>query len=219
MLALNQAVHDPCVRAGGGEHRRARSQAPAGERDPGASSRSARRSSNARCSSSATHSELNSSIPAACRTIFRSTAPRRRRRSRSPRSTPIAPITRSATSTSSRSDAEGHDLKVLEGGAGKFATRAIGAAQFEYGGANIDSRDLLKDFFAFFQDLRYDLYKLRPDGLDADGALRPALGKTSPTRTGSPSAAAEQPLPARRGDGAHQYDKKPPSPGRVTPVM
>jgi len=62
-------------------------------------------------------------------------------------------------------DAEGHDLKVLQGGAGKFATQAVGAAQFEYGGTNIDSRDLLKDFFAFFQELRYELYKVRPGGL------------------------------------------------------
>jgi FkbM family methyltransferase len=62
-------------------------------------------------------------------------------------------------------DAEGHDLQVLLGGVGKFATQAIGAAQFEYGGANIGSRDLLQDFFAFFQDLRYDLYKLRAEGV------------------------------------------------------
>jgi FkbM family methyltransferase len=62
-------------------------------------------------------------------------------------------------------DAEGHDLKVLQGGAGKLATRAIGAVQFEYGGANIESRDLLKDFFLFFHDIRYDLYKLRPTGV------------------------------------------------------
>jgi FkbM family methyltransferase len=62
-------------------------------------------------------------------------------------------------------DTEGHDLKVLQGAREKFTAHAIGIVQFEYGMANIDSRDLLKDFFAFFADLRYDLIKLRAQGL------------------------------------------------------
>lgn len=62
-------------------------------------------------------------------------------------------------------DTEGHDLKVLQGGRGLFAARAVGIVQFEYGMANIDSRDLLKDFFAFFGEFGYDLFKARAKGI------------------------------------------------------
>jgi len=61
-------------------------------------------------------------------------------------------------------DAEGHDLQVLRGGRGMLARRAVGIVQFEYGAANIDSRDLLKDFFDFFAELSYDLLKVRQGG-------------------------------------------------------
>jgi len=61
-------------------------------------------------------------------------------------------------------DAEGHDLKVLRGGHGLFAARAVAVAQFEYGMSNIDSRDLLKDFFAFFAGTRYNLHKIHAEG-------------------------------------------------------
>jgi hypothetical protein len=59
-------------------------------------------------------------------------------------------------------DAEGHDLKVLRGSRELFAKGAIGAAQFEFGGPNIVSGDLLKDFFAFFEAFPYMLYKIHP---------------------------------------------------------
>jgi FkbM family methyltransferase len=61
-------------------------------------------------------------------------------------------------------DTEGHDLKVLRGAAGLIGRHAIRYIQFEYGMANIDSRDLLKDFFALFAGSRYNLHKVHPDG-------------------------------------------------------
>jgi FkbM family methyltransferase len=59
-------------------------------------------------------------------------------------------------------DAEGHDLKVLQGSRELLAKGAISAAQFEFGGPNIVSGDLLKDFFAFFEGFSYALYKIHP---------------------------------------------------------
>jgi FkbM family methyltransferase len=59
-------------------------------------------------------------------------------------------------------DAEGHDLKVLQGAQELLAKGAISAAQFEFGAPNIFSGDLLKDFFAFFEGFGYALYKIHP---------------------------------------------------------
>lgn len=61
-------------------------------------------------------------------------------------------------------DTEGHDLQVLRGAADLIARRAVHFIQFEYGAANVESRDLLKDFFAFFEGTRYNLHKIHPEG-------------------------------------------------------
>jgi FkbM family methyltransferase len=61
-------------------------------------------------------------------------------------------------------DTEGHDLQVLRGAVGLIGRRAIRTIQFEYGSANVDSRDLLKDFFTFFSDTPYQLHKIHPEG-------------------------------------------------------
>src|SRR5579871_252798 len=61
-------------------------------------------------------------------------------------------------------DTEGHDLQVLRGAAGLVGRGAVRWIQFEYGSANVDSRDLLKDFFAFFEGTRYHLHKIHPEG-------------------------------------------------------
>lgn len=61
-------------------------------------------------------------------------------------------------------DTEGHDLQVLRGGAALFARRAVRFVQFEYGNGNIESRDLLKDFFAFFAQTGYNLHKIHAEG-------------------------------------------------------
>jgi FkbM family methyltransferase len=59
-------------------------------------------------------------------------------------------------------DAEGHDLKVVQGARELLTRGAIDAVQFEFGAANIFSGDLLKDFFAFFESVSCALYKIHP---------------------------------------------------------
>lgn len=61
-------------------------------------------------------------------------------------------------------DTEGHDLRVLRGASGLIDAGRIRFIQFEYGQANVESRDLLKDFFRFFADRPYNLHKIHPDG-------------------------------------------------------
>ncbi|HYM59857.1 MAG TPA: FkbM family methyltransferase [Thermoanaerobaculia bacterium] len=62
-------------------------------------------------------------------------------------------------------DVEGHEMEVFKGASSLLRQGRIGMIQFEYGGCNIDSRTLLKDFFEFFQGLDYDLYKVFPSAL------------------------------------------------------
>jgi FkbM family methyltransferase len=62
-------------------------------------------------------------------------------------------------------DVEGHELEVLKGAINMLSERRIASIQFEYGGCNIDARVLLKDLFAFFRPLKYNLYKIYPDEL------------------------------------------------------
>jgi FkbM family methyltransferase len=61
-------------------------------------------------------------------------------------------------------DTEGHDLQVLRGAADMIGRCAVRCIQFEYGSTNVDSRDLLRDFFAFFAERSYRLYKIHSDG-------------------------------------------------------
>jgi FkbM family methyltransferase len=59
-------------------------------------------------------------------------------------------------------DVEGHEMETLNGGRLLFEQKKINIVQFEYGGCNIDSRTLLKDFFKFFEKFNYGLYKIYP---------------------------------------------------------
>jgi FkbM family methyltransferase len=61
-------------------------------------------------------------------------------------------------------DTEGHDLQVLRGATELIGRRAVRCIQFEYGSSNVDSRDLLKDFFGFFGGTPYQLRKIHPEG-------------------------------------------------------
>jgi FkbM family methyltransferase len=61
-------------------------------------------------------------------------------------------------------DTEGHDLQVLRGAAGLIGRAAVRYIQFEYGASNVESRDMLKDFFAFFAGTRYNLHKVHAEG-------------------------------------------------------
>lgn len=62
-------------------------------------------------------------------------------------------------------DVEGHELEVLKGSRKMLEEGKIGMIQFEYGGCDIDSRVLLKDFFDLVQGLPYLFYKILPKKL------------------------------------------------------
>lgn len=55
-------------------------------------------------------------------------------------------------------DIEGHELAALEGIGSHI--RNISCIQFEFGGANIDSRTFLQDFYYFFNKHEFRLYRL-----------------------------------------------------------
>ena len=63
-------------------------------------------------------------------------------------------------------DVEGHELEVLRGMVDSLKAKTVRIIQFEYGGTNIDSRVLLKDIFAFFDTFGYQLWKIKPNGLE-----------------------------------------------------
>ena len=62
-------------------------------------------------------------------------------------------------------DVEGHELNVLEGFGDLI--KNIGIIQFEFGGANIDTRTYFQDFWYFFKNKIYDfsIYRIAPNGL------------------------------------------------------
>ena len=60
-------------------------------------------------------------------------------------------------------DVEGHELDVLEGfGELIFQTKLI---QFEFGGCNIDTRTYFQDFWYFFLEKKFIIYRITPRGL------------------------------------------------------
>jgi FkbM family methyltransferase len=59
-------------------------------------------------------------------------------------------------------DVEGHELDVLN--SGLIATSNAAAIQFEFGGCNIDSRSFFQDFWYFFAEKKFDLYRITPSG-------------------------------------------------------
>ena len=62
-------------------------------------------------------------------------------------------------------DVEGHELNALKGlGAALHSTRLV---QFEFGGCNIDTRTFFKDFYSFFADNGFRLFRITPFGSEA----------------------------------------------------
>ena len=59
-------------------------------------------------------------------------------------------------------DVEGHELDVLEG-FGDLIYK-IKLIQFEFGGCNIDTRTFFQDFWYFFQEKNFLLYRISPRG-------------------------------------------------------
>lgn len=62
-------------------------------------------------------------------------------------------------------DIEGHESKALEGAKKTFKDKKVKYVQFEFGGCNIDSRTYFRDFFYFFKEHDYSLFRLTPFGL------------------------------------------------------
>jgi FkbM family methyltransferase len=60
-------------------------------------------------------------------------------------------------------DVEGHELGALQGFG--QAIRATTIVQFEFGGCNIDTRTYFRDYWHFFQESHFDLYRITPLGL------------------------------------------------------
>ena len=59
-------------------------------------------------------------------------------------------------------DIEGHELDALQGAGEAIAsTRAV---QFEFGGTNIDTRTYFRDFWTFFKDHGFAIYRITPFG-------------------------------------------------------
>lgn len=61
-------------------------------------------------------------------------------------------------------DIEGHELAALRGFG--EAVQSIKAIQFEFGGGNIDTRTYFQDFWYFFQEEKFDLFRIAPIGVD-----------------------------------------------------
>ena len=60
-------------------------------------------------------------------------------------------------------DVEGHELSVLKGFG--LAVRSSRLIQFEFGGTNIDTRVFFQDFWYFFKEHGFDLFRISPVGL------------------------------------------------------
>jgi FkbM family methyltransferase len=60
-------------------------------------------------------------------------------------------------------DVEGHEWEVLQGAARLLSEVAV--VQFEFGGANIDTRTYFHDFHALLTDAGFDIHRLGPRGL------------------------------------------------------
>ena len=61
-------------------------------------------------------------------------------------------------------DIEGHEFSALKGFGG--AIKLVKVLQFEFGGANIDTRTYFQDFWYFFKEYGFDLYRITPYGAE-----------------------------------------------------
>jgi FkbM family methyltransferase len=61
-------------------------------------------------------------------------------------------------------DIEGHELDALEGSKRMFASKSIDLVTFEFGGCNIDTRTYFRDFWYFFEEANFKLFRITPSG-------------------------------------------------------
>jgi len=59
-------------------------------------------------------------------------------------------------------DVEGHELDVLMGALKTL--KAVKVIQFEFGGCNIDSRTYFQDFWYFFTEMEFSIFRINPKG-------------------------------------------------------
>lgn len=67
-------------------------------------------------------------------------------------------------------DVEGHELKVLQGS--EEALKNTDVIQFEFGGCNIDTRTFFQDFWYFFAERDFDLFRITPFKVERLNAYR-----------------------------------------------
>jgi len=60
-------------------------------------------------------------------------------------------------------DIEGHELGALEGGTSIL--QSVLVVQFEFGPSNIETRTYFRDFYTFFRDVGFRVFRLSPRGL------------------------------------------------------
>jgi hypothetical protein len=61
-------------------------------------------------------------------------------------------------------DIEGHEYDALLGAEKMFALNAIDIVAFEFGGCNIDTRTFFQDFWYFFNEKGFKLFRITPSG-------------------------------------------------------
>jgi FkbM family methyltransferase len=61
-------------------------------------------------------------------------------------------------------DIEGHELDALAGAKQIFARNSIDMVTFEFGGCNIDTRTYFQDFWYFFMEADFKLFRITPSG-------------------------------------------------------
>jgi hypothetical protein len=65
-------------------------------------------------------------------------------------------------------DVEGHEFEILQGASETL--KDIRIVQFEFGGSNIDTKTFFQDFWYFFMELGFQIYRLTPSGPKIIGA-------------------------------------------------
>lgn len=63
-------------------------------------------------------------------------------------------------------DVEGHELSVMLGGEKTIASSGVKRIQFEIGGSSIDTNTTLKDIYCFLMNHGYDVYLIKPRGVE-----------------------------------------------------
>lgn len=61
-------------------------------------------------------------------------------------------------------DIEGHELDALAGAKRMFSTKSIDIVSFEFGACHIITRTFFQDFWYFFSEANYKLFRLTPSG-------------------------------------------------------